>query len=209
MPVGKCGIPFVESTTPGANETRVQKLQCVSEMLQSRCSSSLHIGKKTRRPAKIEIRVLGNTYLFKERQRQMTFDVIVDAGCIIPARTAVDDEQMAVPEGRDETTSCSSKSVMRFIASRMDPPNVARRTLFVSAVAYNMASSGVTPMPALNKTTGVVPVARVNVPRGALASTVSPTCTCSLRNLLPVPPSSLTATDRSHQLASHTANKFE
>jgi hypothetical protein len=72
----------------------------------------LHIGKKTRRPAKIEIRVLGNTYLFKERQRQMTFDVIVDAGCIIPARTAVDDEQMAVPEGRDETTSCSSKSVM-------------------------------------------------------------------------------------------------
>ena len=44
----------------------------------------LHIGKKTRRPAKIEIRVLGNTYLFKERQRQMTFDVIVDAGCIIP-----------------------------------------------------------------------------------------------------------------------------
>ena len=62
----------------------------------------------------------------------MTFDVIVDAGCIIPARTAVADEQMAVPEGRDETTSCSSKSVMRFIASRMDPPNVARRTLFVS-----------------------------------------------------------------------------
>lgn len=102
--------------------------RCFSPGAQAR----LHIGKKTRRPAKIEIRVLGNTYLFKERQRQMTFDVIVDAGCIIPARTAVDDEQMAVPEGRDETTSCSSKSVMRFIASRMDPPNVARRTLLVS-----------------------------------------------------------------------------
>jgi hypothetical protein len=102
--------------------------RCFSPGAQAR----LHIGKKTRRPAKIEIRVLGNTYLFKERQRQMTFDVIVDAGCIIPAWTAVDDEQMAVPEGRDETTSCSSKSVMRFIASRMDPPNVARRALFVS-----------------------------------------------------------------------------
>src|SRR5262249_58880723 len=66
-------------------------------------------------------------------------------------------------------------------------------TAFVAATPYNIASIGVTPTPALIRTTGVAPAASVNEPRGALISRRLPARTLWWRKPLARPRSFLTA----------------
>src|ERR1700676_1068046 len=77
-------------------------------------------------PAKVEIGAPRNAKFRKQRQRQMTLDVVIHANVIRVVRAAVDRAMMALFEACDQRPGLPCKGMVCGVARGVDPPDLAR-----------------------------------------------------------------------------------
>ena len=121
--------------------------------------------------------------------------VVVDAGTVVRAGCAVEDEPVRVRERREKSVGLGGEGVLVAVAGAVHPPDVDA-CVAAALSACSIASTGVTPTPALTSATGRDDVrrsSRTNRPRGAATSIRSPT-SISSRTTRPAAPRGSTFT---------------